>query len=409
MVEGKKIIIFVYQTLGEAMLFFVLLFPLVQWTFPSLSYVLYSTYVIVSISLFFLLRKWLPGLFPYLVSLAGVIATAYFVEAGFLPGFIVGSFLAWRYYLHEKEPDLNHEISLILFTSIIAFIMIFFFQSWDVVYALVSLYVVTWGGYASSHYYNVGKRERKGGGISLFVLFFSIITGTSVLLLLFPYLRSMIGTLWSGISYTFLLGVNGILTLLAKIGLDVSKIEPMEEGSLPKIEISSQERQEELQRMNDSTQETTKKVVEAIETGTVIFIVVALLLGLVILFFLRKKATMEMETVSDPLNYQYHVYEEGERKTSSSSFAFHRSRAEDQVRKKFRTFERFAARNGMGRFTNESLEDWFHRIGLDIESTSLYQRVRYGSQALTPEEKEQFELDLKQLKQKIMKKKSNDL
>ncbi|GEN54311.1 hypothetical protein [Halobacillus faecis] len=406
MVEGKKNITFVYQTLGEAVLFFVLLFPLIQWTSQSLSYVLYSTYVIVSIALFFLLKKWLPGLFPYLISLAGVIATAYFVEGGILPGFIVGSFLAWRYYRHEREPDLNHEIYLILCTSIIAFIMIFFFHSWDVVYALISLYVVTWGGYAFSHYYNVGKRERKGGGISLFVLFLSIITGTSVLLLLFPYLRSMIGTLWSGISYTFLIGVNGILTLLAKIGLDVSKIEPMEEGSLPRMEISSQERQEELQRMNDSTQETTQKVVEAIETGTIIFIVVALLLGLVILFFLRKKANMDMETVSNPLNYQYHVYEEGEGRRSSSSFLFHRSwRAEGQVRKQFLTFERFAARNGLGRFTNESLEDWFHRIGLDIDSTFLYQKVRYGSQMLTPEEKEKFEIELKELKLKIIEKK----
>ncbi|MYL49056.1 hypothetical protein GLV98_06145 [Halobacillus litoralis] len=405
MVEGKKNIIFVYQILGEAMLFFVLLFPLIQWTSMSLSYVLFSTYAIVSIVLFFLIRRWLPGLIPYLFNFAGIIAIAYFVGASLLLGLFVGSFLGWRYYRHERDPDLNHERSLILSTSILTFIMIFFFQSWDLVYALVSLYVVTWGGYAFSHYYNVDKRERKGGWKSLFVIFFSLITGTSIMLLLFPFLRSLMGKLWGGVSYAFLIGINGILTLLAKIGLDVSKIESMEEGSLPEMKFSSQERQEELQRMNDSNQETTRKVAEAIESGTVVLIVVALLLAMVTIFFLRKRATMDVETASDPLKYQYYAYSEEEKKRSSSSFSFHRSRTEGWVRKQFRAFEHFAARNGCGRYSNESLEDWFHRIGLDIDYTVFYQKVRYGSQTLTDEEKEQFALELKELKQKIVEKK----
>ncbi|WP_406944636.1 hypothetical protein ACJA3J_16645 [Halobacillus sp. SY10] len=404
MVEGKRNITFVYQILGEAMLFFVLLFPLTQWTSLSLSYVLFSTYVVVSIVLFFLIRRWSSGFFPYLFSLAVIIMIAYFVGAGLLLGFIVGSFLVWRYYRHERDPDLNHEISLILSTSILTFIMIFFFQSWDLVYALISLYVVTWGGYAFSHYYNVDRRERKGGWKSLSVIFLSLITGTSVILLLFPYLRSLIGTLWSGISYAFLVGINGIMTLLAKIGLDVSRIEPMEEDSLPEMKFSSQERQEELQRMNDSNQETTQKVAEAIETGTVVLIVVALLLALITFFFLRKRVNIDMETATEALNYQYYAYGEDEKKRSSSTFSFHRSHTEGWVRKQFRTFEHFAARNGCGRYSNESIEDWFRRIGLTIESTELYQKVRYGSQTLTTEEKEQFELELKKLKQKIIEK-----
>lgn len=405
MVEGKRNIIFVYQTFGEAMLFFVLLFPLIQWTPVTLSYILYCIYVIVSIVLFFLIRKWSTGFSPYLISITAMVAIAYLGGASLLLGFIVGSFLAWRYYRHETDPDLNHELSLILYTSILTFIMIFFFRSWDLVYALITLYVVTWVGYAFSHYYNVEKTERKGAGKSLFVLFLSLISSTSVVLLLFPFLRSWMGVLWSGISYTFLVGVNGVLTLLAKIGLDVSKIEPREEGSLPEIETSSQERQEDLQRMNDSNQETIQKVAGAIETGSIVLIVVALLIAIVIFFFLRKRAAMDMETSSDALNYQYYAHKEGDKKKTFSSFPFHRSRTEGWVRKQFRIFEHFAERNGYGRYSNESLEDWFHRIGLAIESTVLYQKVRYGGQTLTADEKEQFELELKELRQKIIEKK----
>ncbi|MGR9048918.1 hypothetical protein ACQ4XT_09840 [Halobacillus faecis] len=405
MVEGKKNIIFVYQTLGEAMLFFVLFFPLIQWASLSLSYILFSTYVIVSMVLFFLMRRWLTDFTPYLVGLVALIAAAYIMGDSILVALVVGSFLVWRYYRHETDPDLNNEISLIIYATVFTFIMIFFFQSWDLVYALISLYVVTWGGYAFSHYYNVNKRERRGGGKSLFVIFLSLITGTSLMLLLFPYLRLLIGTLWSGVSYAFLVGVNGILTLLAKIGLDVSKIEPVEEDSLPKMKFSSQERQEELQRMNDSNQETTQKVAEAIETGTLVLIVIAILLALVIFFFLRKRATMDMGPASDTLNYQYHAYDKGNKKRSSSSIPFRRSLTEGWERKQFRSFEHFAKRHGYGRYPNESLEDWFDRIGLAIESTVLYQKVRYGSQKLTSDEKDQFALELKELKQKIIDKK----
>ncbi|WLR49359.1 hypothetical protein LC065_09565 [Halobacillus litoralis] len=404
MVEGKRNIIFVYQTLGEAMLFFVLCFPLIQLVSLSLPYILFSTYVMVSIVLFFLMRRWLTNFTPYLVSLVALIAAAYIMGASLLVALVVGSFLVWRYYRHETDPDLNNEISLILYTTVFTFIMIFFFQSWDLVYALISLYVVTWGGHAFSHYYNVDKRERKGGWKGLFVIFLSLITGTSLMLLLFPYLRLLIGTLWSGITYAFLVGVNGILTLLAKIGLDVSKIEPVEEGSLPELQVSSPERQEELQRMNESNQETTQKVAEAIETGTLVLIVVAILLALVIFFFLRKRATMDMNPAPDALNYQYYAYDKGEKKRASSSIPFRRSLTEGWERKQFRTFEHFARRHGYGRYPNESLEDWFDRIGLGIESTVLYQKVRYGSQKLTTDEKDQFELELKELKQKIIEK-----
>ena len=315
---------------------------------------------------------------------------------------VIVLFLVWRLYIHEQDPDLNNEQFLLIFTTILSFIMLIFFREIELIFALLFLYAIIWGGNAFSHYLQVESTKRRGALKSLFILWFTLIAGAGMILASLPFLRTAIGTAWTSISYGFMLGVNGLLSLLARIGLDVSKIESLDESVFPMQENSLEENTQEEEMLDGYDPEKAQQVADSIETGAIILVVLLVPLVLFIIYRLRKRFKPNQEKEAEQLSYQYFSHEKKEQGPSLSSLRFQRSNSEGAIRKHFQSFERFAARNGHGRFVQESLHEWFDRVGLDVKLTHLYQEVRYGNRSLSSEEKQRFYKEIKRLKRQII-------
>ncbi|PAV27633.1 hypothetical protein CIL05_20950 [Virgibacillus profundi] len=61
-------------------------------------------------------------------------------------------------------------------------------------------------------------------------------------------------------------------------------------------------------------------------------------------------------------------------------------------------FERQAIKNNRGRYSFESIEDWFKRLKHDV-NIATYQKVRYGDLEVSEQEIDQLGQQLKEIEQ----------
>ena len=401
MIEGKKSVVLSYQLLGEAILFFMLGYPLLQKYTEGTPFRTYMIIVLVGLSVYFIMRSWNKGFLPYLSVFITILGLALFLNIHLILTILIGLFLVWRLYVHEQDSDLNNEQFLLISTTILSFILLIFYREIVLIFTLLLLYALIWGGNATSHYLQVESAKRRGALKSLFILWSILIAGAGGILAVIPFLRNVVGIAWTSITYGFMVGVNGVLSLLAIIGLDVSKIESVDESEFPNLKNSPTEKTLDQQALDEYDPEKAQQVADSIETGGVLIIVLLIPFVLFIIYRLRKSFKPNQEKETEQLSYQYFSHEKKEQGLSLSSLRFQRSNSEGAIRKHFQSFERFAARNGHGRFVQEPLDEWFARVRLDVKLTHLYQKVRYGNKSLSAEEKQQFYRETKKLKQQI--------
>ncbi|MBS4198758.1 hypothetical protein KHA93_03720 [Bacillus sp. FJAT-49732] len=78
---------------------------------------------------------------------------------------------------------------------------------------------------------------------------------------------------------------------------------------------------------------------------------------------------------------------------------------DNEIRKAIKSLENYADKRNVGRYSYESLREWFNRIGISIseDSIAIYESVRYGSINATSEETNSFFEEMSIVKGKIEK------
>ncbi|QAS53804.1 hypothetical protein [Halobacillus litoralis] len=399
MIEGKKNLTLAYQYLGESLLLYFIIYPVAAWSTASMPFWSYLISALVSLLVFQIGTHYFEGFLPYFLSPVLVLLLAYMTGVHFYLSLIIVFVFIWRFYIHEQEPDLENERFLLFSTTVCAFLMLILFNDNDLLAALLLQYLVVIAGYTASHYFQSEKLKRKSSLKNLFMLSALLAVGLALVIGLLPQIRYVLGTIWSAGSYLFLMLVNRFFTVLAWAGLEVSEIEPLERET--SLEVNSSEKlfnKEENMQLLDS--DSTEQVAQATESVVVFLLISGIILTLFLLNYIRKRKGVENEPDLEGVSYRYSSHSiDGSSKIPS--FRFRRSETKGQIREHFLDFEKFAAKYGVGRAPNEPIEDWFNRVDLDVNSTNLYQQVRYGAKDLNEEEKQCFFKRINELKRQI--------
>ncbi|MBA2175711.1 hypothetical protein H0266_12490 [Halobacillus locisalis] len=399
MIEGRKNITLAYQMMSQVIVLYFFLYLLVDWL--SLPFSLSSYLIVTSAGIAGLLVTTYYQAYKSRVVVVPIIVIGLTFVTGlyWLIGVALAGGLVWRYNAMEVDPEQGNEHGLLIMTTILAFTELVFYRDLSLMVALLLQYVILFMGYNLSHYYRVSKADRAEGQKNILGFAVAIPLATIGLLILLPGVRSVVGFLWSGVSFIFLKGVSGVIAGLQFFGLDVSDIEPSEsldgqQGLLDKMEEM---------RPQDEATEYDGSVVNRIGDATQWGLIIGILAAVIIVLFIVYRFNKNREGFEDEgsgLSYQSYQLA-SDMSDTSSMFSFSRSKANNPIRKQFEKFEKNAAKSGVGREPNESINDWFDRIGLETSQTTLYQKVRYGLEELTSEETDRFYCEMKDLQQQI--------
>lgn len=402
MIEGKKWMTISYQIVSQAIFAYFLLYLVADWLSLSFALGAYSAVIVGGLVTLLLTSYYHAYQIRVFVVPLIIFAISFFTGLYWLIGIALAGAMIWKYQSLEIAPDYGNENTLLMSTTIIAYAELIFYQDLQLLVALVVQYVVLLGGYNLSHYFEVPRADRSKGKRMLSIYALAIPITVLVLTLLFPGARKVLGFLWEVISFVFLKGFMGLLDALAFFGMDVSGIQPSETEKWNQGGLF-----EELKNANNQQYEAGKydptvanAIGEATHWGVIIGIISAVIIGLAIVYrFNKNQGAVSME--DEELVYQNVQWSAEGTGTFRSGMTFHRSKADNEIRKHFQQFEINAAKIGVGRGYNESIDEWFERLGVAVEHTNLYKRVRYGAEELSIDEKERFYQEMNELMEEI--------
>jgi hypothetical protein len=130
---------------------------------------------------------------------------------------------------------------------------------------------------------------------------------------------------------------------------------------------------------------------------TYLYVAVFIILCILLFIFLYKKFQGSTEVLDSTENGFYSSsFDEVEKETRSSKNKRHGELPSYRVRKEIYRLEKMAEKVQLGRYSSETIGEWFSRVGVKEDEfiQSVYERVRYGNQI---ESDEEYRLFLKRI------------
>lgn len=130
---------------------------------------------------------------------------------------------------------------------------------------------------------------------------------------------------------------------------------------------------------------------------TYLYVAVFIILCILLFIFLYKKFQGSTEVLDSTENgYYSSSFDEGEKGSRSSKNKRHGELPSYRVRKEIYRLEKMAEKLQLGRYSSETIGEWFSRVGVKEDEfiQSVYERVRYGNQI---ESDEEYRLFLKRI------------
>jgi hypothetical protein len=130
---------------------------------------------------------------------------------------------------------------------------------------------------------------------------------------------------------------------------------------------------------------------------TYLYIAVLMILCILVFIFLYKKFQGSTEVLDSSENGFYSSsFDEGDKDTRYSKNKRHGELPSYRVRKEIYRLEKMAEKLQLGRYSSETIGEWFSRVGVKEDEfiQTVYERVRYGNQI---ESDEEYRLYLKRI------------
>lgn len=285
-------------------------------------------------------------------------------------------------YLHHDEQTSRPEVSLmisflfVMTLNFISFSVIEDYMMW--LYATVIAQVIFYfvGRFIVLMYKN-GRETRDN--LKIFIV--GILSFVSLGLLLGFSFRYVI----QYSTYVILFLLNGFIVLLRPIfaGLENVELEYPESEDSPE-ELGENQQEEDL------TQETGELPIDLpMELITVVALIVIVIITLVIYFKRRGDLSKKDSGEKDTRNMVQHV----EPRETKYRFKAYET-PDDKVRKVYFEFEKWLAKNDIGRYHNETISDWLKRYDflsiIQSEDFDTYRKVRYYGERVDEAEFKQF-------------------
>lgn len=198
-----------------------------------------------------------------------------------------------------------------------------------------------------------------------------------------------------GIFYMFGFLLNGLFILFGEISEPL--LEYFKQGAEKFME-------EEMTEMKGETEKIVLPTygyegLSSFETLS-ITIVMLLLIGVAVILIRRKRQSRHNDKLED-----FSFFFKGKRMDQDlvHSLSYDYSEAQDEVRKSFELFEKYAQDFSYTRPHGESIIEWFSRMGWskDNRAITIYNEVRYGLHIPTENELQVFKSELEKIKEKF--------
>ncbi|GEL78806.1 DUF4129 domain-containing protein [Tenuibacillus multivorans] len=339
-----------------------------------------------------------------------LLMTPLFVVVAWLVGFspllsvALSGFLAWRAIRHEDEPHLESEPTFISLSVIAAFVghVTGIYQDHPkadgiLLMLIIQLAILLLGKLL----YHLtldedGILDQRNKKMITILGIATVIFGSAFLvLLLTPIVRQIYYSTIQGVVSGVLFILNPIFNYLES--LEKNEIE-MEEGDEGAGELPP--RPQESVNM-----ENTEQVITS-EHLLIIFLTIAIIIIVMILFKFRHKLLQGVKRQKVEDDNQYIT--ESKQIHDKKWWRNHRNRGNkpsDDIRKAFYQLENWAAKKGLGRFVDESIEEWLSRYRIahvvDHEAIQIYRHVRYGSQEIDTHQKKQYLQQISEIKEQL--------
>ncbi|KGP90142.1 hypothetical protein N780_06760 [Pontibacillus chungwhensis BH030062] len=391
-----------YLWIGEAMVFYLLLGPIYFLFYPSEPLPFWSFLLVVVVSKL-LLALGVKVTTSYIIIIFYVpltaLVTSYFSPFNLIISILLSCYLAWRFIVHERDPELNNEQALLMASLLFLILNVLFFNQTSVYFMAALQLVVLVFGYLLSHVLSVDGQANKTSVYSRTTTVMGLFVGVTIgVFLIYDLFRAGFTGGGALIAQVFGLIVRGILFLFSWTGLGDEWNEKVNEIEPAEMELEDSGVGEEQPDPGAAFD-----LSEWMYWGALFMILV---IGIVVAIRLRnKKIEPTVDTFKEEHSVTYSNLPAERKPLRPSTFKrLFQSAPNDEARKLFFNFEAFASKTGNGRAPSETIEEWFKRLGVRDGNADLYQKVRYGDQSLTTRELETFKETIESLKNAIRKK-----
>ncbi|QTM99220.1 hypothetical protein ERJ70_07840 [Sediminibacillus dalangtanensis] len=386
----------IYQFISEAIVIYLLAVPFL-WVF-HLEYSFWSYFLLVCIQAVtgLLIMRVTAILAALIVLGAAITAMAGFIlHVPWPAAVITGVLLCWRFIKHQEDADHQHEKAILG----LSFFMLsgYLLLSTDITFLAIGLvqFLLILSGFLLRNVFSMEKD--RGFGVY-------IVSGT---IGIFAAAGLVIALLYNGARSIYLFA-GGLFSSLAG-GAMAALLSPFDlEPNLEKTERNGNETEQNQgaedplpDRPEQFNGEAIDRVFHIVEW--VVIIGALAIIVWIILKVYRKRVQMETVDSSKPM-VTYEVLSDQDKQKGWRLLKRRKPQIDDTVRQLFLEFELFAAKRGLGRERFESIEDWFQRIGLQVNDTELYQRVRYGEEQLEEDKIAEFREGIAELTSRLEEK-----
>ncbi|WP_339214093.1 hypothetical protein [Ornithinibacillus sp. FSL M8-0202] len=400
MQHNHPLIAYAYQFMCEAILIFMVFLPVLYHRYFFVPYWSYLG-IITLICLLFTFLTWKnANRLIYFLMAPIVFVAFYLLDYPFLISILFTVSLIWSYVFIRKQQVVKRESLYILLTVIATiYVSIFVHDSEMMIYPFLQ-FVLLFLGYIASHLVHVGKNDRKDIDRKIPFYFLCLLVGGAVLFFVaYPALRYMTVAIWTGIINLVggtILGFSNLLSFwqVEKRGWPEQTPDEAKHGDGYYNELPEY------------------NVIEEISGIVVLAVGLLLILVLVLVIFSILKNQVKNRLDKTPVDVgkpqsPIHIHREDSEEENLRKPLLNRKKQlpDNPIRKMVFQFEKKAVKYNKGRKPYETVEDWFHRVGIDA-NFNIYQQVRYGNQLVNVEDQQILKKQLKMVEDVLFDKKS---
>lgn len=392
---------YAYHFMSEAIIIYLALLPFSLSYYENVPMWSYVGIVIGVALVYSFISKLMTNYAPYIISLPFLFLVFYFVGYPLLLSIIFAGLFVWRYIAIRSNAFIGNEATYVGATILLSLLGLFLTRNFEVINFLIVQVAIIILGYIISHLFVIESEKRREINRSVWLKwasFFAIVIGA--IYLLSDLLTTMTASIWSGIGSVLTIFVGGIASFFEFLGLStffnkgISEMEPIEIGGF----------EEEAGEMPVFEQH------EGISMDVIMFGVLGIIIiaFIIILYKAIKEKAKDVER-DEALGFEIREEEIAGYKSSSNKGKRRKAKKPgNPIRRLVFDFEKKAAKLDLARLHHESIENWFHRLGLEAD-LQVYQKVRYGVLSTSAEEEQELRDTLKQFEKYLETHKENEL
>jgi len=378
---------YVYHFFSEVVLAFLFMIPFMYYVYEWVPYWRYLALVCVACCLLFM---W-PSRVMRTLRIAIVIPTliALFLLWGFpvVFGILFPVVFIWRYLNIINASILERENSYIKVSMGLATIYTLLIQGVEIIVYTFGLFVILIFGYMVGHMQQVEKQQRHLGHQMFTYTALTISTGVLITYLAYDIIKWVTAKLWLAYGY--------VMIVLGDVGIRLMEMGGFE---FPEADVDNNLTANGGNTNNQLTNHSETKLFMTGDLATYIYVGIAIFIGIIFIWYiyrlLNKQPTSDHQTTSHHVSYDI-LSDDHFQKKSIFKRLFHRhwKKPAHTVRKMLYDLERRAKKNGQGRHSYETVENWLGRFNIQADM-SVYERVRYGGEHVSDKEIEALQREL---------------